>query len=271
MVQSDVNIPIKPVARLGVNYEIAQATNVRASYGQAYRFPSIAEKYVQTERSGIRVAPNRQIKPETGWSAELGINQGLKISDWKGYIDFAGFVTEYSNMIEFQLQTDAGIYFKSVNIRDARISGVEVSTTGQGSLFGFPTNIMFGYTYLYPVNLNDTTSKDDNSHILKYRYQHTAKADIESTIKIVTLGAMVKYNSFMKNIDNTLSLINGVNDFRKMHDDGSVVVDFRLGVDVLEGTEVSFIAKNVFNELYTLRPAYIEAPRNYTVQLAYQF
>ncbi|PSR03834.1 MAG: hypothetical protein BRD50_05110 [Bacteroidetes bacterium SW_11_45_7] len=268
---ADIELPVKPVARFGANYEIAKATNIRASYGQAYRFPSIGEKYVETQRSGLRVAPNPDLKPETAWSAEIGINQGLKLSGWKGHVDFAGFVTEYSNMIEFQLKGDAGLYFQSVNIRDARISGVEISTMGQGSLFGFPTNIMFGYTYLYPIDLNDTSSTDNKSHILKYRTQHSAKADIETTINIVTLGAIVKYKSFMHNIDETLNLIKGVDDFRKMHDDGSIVIDIRIGLDVIQDAKISFITKNLFNELYTLRPAYIEAPRNYTVQLAYEF
>lgn len=271
VVSENIELPFKPVARLGANYEIAQSTNIRASYGQAYRFPSIGEKYVETTRSGLRVAPNPALKPETAWSGEIGINQGIKLSGWKGYLDFAGFITEYSNMIEFQLQGDAGLYFQSVNIRDARISGVEISTMGQGSLFGFPTNIMFGYTYLYPIDLNDTTSNNDKSHILKYRTQHSAKADIETTINMVTVGAVVKYKSFMHNIDETLNLISGVDDFRKMHDEGSIVVDFRIGVDVIEDAKISFITKNVFNELYTLRPAYIEAPRNYSLQLAYEF
>ena len=37
----------KPVVRAGANYQAGEATFFRASYGQAYRFPTISEKYLQ--------------------------------------------------------------------------------------------------------------------------------------------------------------------------------------------------------------------------------
>ena len=41
------------------------------------------------------------MKPETGWAAELGFKQGVKIGEWKGMIDISGFVNQYDNMMEF--------------------------------------------------------------------------------------------------------------------------------------------------------------------------
>ena len=34
-------------------------------------------------------------------SAEVGIKQGIKIDEWKGFIDVAAFVMQYEDMIEF--------------------------------------------------------------------------------------------------------------------------------------------------------------------------
>ncbi|MFN6037917.1 MAG: TonB-dependent receptor, partial [Bacteroidota bacterium] len=42
------NLPIQPVARLGTNYQLAKYTFARASFGQGYRFPSVAEKFINT-------------------------------------------------------------------------------------------------------------------------------------------------------------------------------------------------------------------------------
>lgn len=76
-------LPFQPVIRAGVNYQAFEYTFIRASYGQGYRFPTIAEKYVSTSLSAIEVFPNPQVQPESGWSAELGVKQGFKIG--KGF------------------------------------------------------------------------------------------------------------------------------------------------------------------------------------------
>src|SRR6185295_1918190 len=76
-------------------------TYLRASYGQGYRFPSVAEKFITTTVGGLNVFPNTTLQPETGWSSEIGIKQGIKIKEWNGYIDVAAFRTEFQNMMEF--------------------------------------------------------------------------------------------------------------------------------------------------------------------------
>ncbi|MBK8472015.1 MAG: TonB-dependent receptor [Sphingobacteriales bacterium] len=100
----------KPVFRAGLNYEVAKYTFLRVSWGQGYRFPTIAEKYVRTDLGeyvvgGIPIElgifPNINLKSETGWSAELGIKQGLQLGDWRGFIDVTGFINQYNDMMEF--------------------------------------------------------------------------------------------------------------------------------------------------------------------------
>ena len=74
----DLNIPFQPVFRVGGTYQPMEYTFIRGSYGQGYRFPSIAEKYIQTFVGGLNIFPNAQIRPEYGWSGEIGIKQDLK-------------------------------------------------------------------------------------------------------------------------------------------------------------------------------------------------
>ncbi|MBT5859427.1 MAG: TonB-dependent receptor, partial [Flavobacteriales bacterium] len=75
----------KPVFRTGANYQIAEATYLRTSWGQGFRFPSMAEMFISTNYSGIEIYANPELKPETGWSTEIGIKQGLKFGNWMGY------------------------------------------------------------------------------------------------------------------------------------------------------------------------------------------
>ena len=90
-----------PVFRAGLNYQLGESTFIRSSWGQGYRFPSMAELFVSTNASGIEIYSNPELKPETGWSAEIGLKQNLKINNWNGSIDVAGFVMRYNDMMEF--------------------------------------------------------------------------------------------------------------------------------------------------------------------------
>ena len=81
--QKALNIPFQPVFRLGGTYHPLEYTFIRASYGQGYRFPSIAEKYISTFVGGLNIFPNQNIQPEYGWSSEIGIKQGFQINNFK--------------------------------------------------------------------------------------------------------------------------------------------------------------------------------------------
>jgi outer membrane receptor protein involved in Fe transport len=149
-----IKSPVEPLFRIGLNFQATEGTFIRASFGQGYRFPAIAEKFVQTARSGAYAVPNFNLKPENGWSAELGIKQGVKISKWMFFADLAGFVNRYSNMIEFvSLPKDSSpvpvpsgyfIIAQAQNYTRAMIMGVEVSAIGTGKIFGVPLNFLVG-------------------------------------------------------------------------------------------------------------------------------
>ena len=158
--------PVLPVARVGLNFEIRKYNYIRASFGQAFRVPSIAERFVTYELAGIQILPNHDIRPERGWTAELGYKRSLKIGNWLGYLDAVVFWTEFRDMIEFTFginidnsKTPPAIvpYFQSQNVSRARIFGWEVSAYGEGNIGPVNFTTMVGYTYFYGVDLNDTT------------------------------------------------------------------------------------------------------------------
>ncbi|MGZ3931792.1 MAG: TonB-dependent receptor, partial [Bacteroidia bacterium] len=143
------DLPFQPVLRAGANYQLAKFTFLRASYGQGYRFPSIAEKYISTSVSVLKIYPNTALQPERGWSAEIGAKQGFKIGNFSGFLDVAGFWTEYNNMVEFVFDVyapkdkltgfafiDAVNYagFKCQNLTKAQIKGIEISVSGAGKI-----------------------------------------------------------------------------------------------------------------------------------------
>lgn len=227
----------RPVFRLGLNYEPVKYTYIRASWGQGYRFPSIAEKFITTSISIIGIYPNPQLESETGWSADLGIKQGFKISDWQGFADLSLFWTEYQNMMQFTfgdnrfegidrftgdmvIVNESG--FRSANDGDVQIPGFEFSLAGQGRLFNRKTQFIAGYTFIDPkykewtVIHKDSLPKTEgefnafyttgDENILKYRSRHTFTLDAQTDVipDKLSLGVGLRYGSYMETLDDYL-------------------------------------------------------------------
>ena len=297
----------KPVFRTGINYQAAEATYLRASWGQGYRFPSMAELFISTNQSGLEIYPNSGLKPESGWSSEIGVKQGVKIGKWMGYIDVAAFIQQYDDMMEFSFgiwggedDTLGGLGFKSINIGETQISGIEVSLNGQGKITpNLTVNLIAGYTYMNSMSLNPNTpyaygrdhglpsnngfidqsytykNTSSDTTILKYRYNHIAKADIEIIYKKISFGASARYNSFMKNIDFIFTQLGsengpipGINDAREKFKDGDLIIDIRAGYQMTKTARLGFIVNNLLNTEYMSRPANMMPPRTFAMQLA---
>jgi iron complex outermembrane receptor protein len=225
-------IEAKPVFRAGVNYEITPITFIRASWGQGYRFPTIAERYITTVvgagSSSLEIRANPTLQSETGWSAEIGIKQGFMITrNWKGFVDISGFMTQYQNMMEFTFgggdineinlitlgalnnpNNPYPLFFQSANIGNTNVIGGEISVIGMGKIGTVDVNILSGYTVIDP-RFKDFTPlqqllSSDSSNILKYRSRHNVKFDIEAFFlkkNNLSIGFSLNYNSRMIAID----------------------------------------------------------------------
>lgn len=273
----------RPVFRIGANYRVGEASFFRASWGQGYRFPTVAEKFIRTNAGFIRVLPNPSLGSETGWSAELGVKQGFRISSFEGFIDLAGFISKYQDMIEFNF---IGQGFKSVNIGGTNIKGFEATIAGRGEILGVPVSLLTGYTYVDPefeefgldapegsqALFNAQSSSEMNTNILKYRSKHLFKFDLEGNYKGFFLGTEVFYNSQLVAIDNLFEvLLSGVRSFREEHSNGYTLLNLRTGYEFSDGVRLTLLLNNTANIEYTTRPALMEAPRNLTARVDYKF
>ena len=219
----------KPIFRVGVNYQIVRTyTSLRASFGQGYRFPTIGERYIMTRVGDYGFYPNPNLKSETCWNAELGVQQMFKLLGIEGMIDVAGYYQRYNNYVEFflgpwldpKLQPSAlkRYGFEFFNTGNARIAGVDLSIMGQAKMGkNFKYSFYFAYTYSNPKVLDTNyvfvetaakaydymnTSSDVTGQIMKYRLEHVLKADINMTFfDCFTLGASAQHYSMMKNVD----------------------------------------------------------------------
>lgn len=277
----------KPVWRFGMNYQAFDYTFFRASYGQGYRFPTIAEKFIFTDVGGFSVVPNPDLTSETAWSTELGLKQGFKVSSFEGFLDVSAFWTRYNNMMEFNLLRVPGINitgFQSLNIGDTRINGYEISLTGRGRFGEFETQVLAGYLNIDPRFLNfDPTSSptgeltigqinannsSSDEPILKYRSRESFKIDVQTSYRRFTVGGAFFYASHQEAIDAIFNLIiPGLAEFREENDTGYRYLNARMSYQINQQLKVSLLMNNVFNSLYILRPGLMEAPRNLTLRV----
>lgn len=299
---SSFSVPFYPVLRTGIHYEVAKYTHLRASFGQGIRYPSVAERYTQTSVGALNIFPNSTLTPEIGWAAEIGFKQGVKIGNWKGMLDVSGFINQYQNMIEFMfgiynpsniiLSTDPNspgyinkwVGFKAVNAEAARITGVDFSFNSMGKIGEFEILTLLGYTYMNPISMNKdsaylATYSLPGSNLLKYRFKHLAKADVEVNYKKYSVGFSCRYNSFMKNIDKIFEepiagstyILPGLKAYRENFNKGSLVFDVRVGYKFSDKYRLGFMVNNILNTEYTSRPGDVQAPRNYALQIQMKF
>ena len=237
----------------------------------------------------------RTLEPEDGFSSELGIRQGLELGKWKGWLDVSAFLNRYNNMMEFAFAQWGrtgdplnGFGFSSVNVGNTEIKGIEVSMNGSGLLGKkVKLDLLAGYTYMDPRQLSYTDfyvqnvdEYDDQAHLgsdssnfLKYRYRHLARFDADATYGSWSLGASARYNSFMVNIDKIFTYgfvyppFGSVKHYRDHRTSGDLVVDARIGWRINPQWKAAFICKNVFNYIFMQRPADMQPPRTFVIQV----
>jgi iron complex outermembrane receptor protein len=294
-------LPIYPILRFGGHYELKNSTHLRVSFGQGIRFPAVAERYISTSVGGLRIFQNPDLLAERGWAAELGLKQIVMVGEWKAMLDVAGFINAYDNMTEFAFgifkpdtmallqTTDPSainylynwVGFQAQNAERARITGIEFSMNSSGKIGEVEVLTLLGYTYMNPISLNTNpmytaTFSDTTGSMLKYRFKHLAKVDIECNYKKFGIGFSARYNSYMRNIDLAFEqgiigqeILVGMVNYRAQFNKGVPVFDLRFNYNITEAFKCNLILNNFTNAEYVTRPGAIQAPRNFVVQLQY--
>jgi outer membrane cobalamin receptor len=275
---------IVPVFRTGVNWQVAEYTFLRASFGQGYRYPSIAEKFATTTLGSVRIFPSPFVKAESGWSAETGIKQGIMLGHVMGEGDLSLFFSQNSDMIEyiFGIHQDpitgvSDVGFKATNVEQSRVYGAELEILLAGSFGEFEITATGGYTFVYPIEFNAYTHQNTDIY-LKYRRKHTAKLSLNTSWKRLELGFDFYARSKTLNIDDVFVnpetrelILPGFYDYWLLHNTGYFLMDANTGFRLIETLKISLAVKNVTNAEYMGRPGDIQPQRNYSLRLSGKF
>lgn len=299
------SVAAKPVFRAGLNFQAMEATWLRASMGQGFRFPTIAEKFIRTGLGPLQVYPNNDLRPETAINIEAGLKQGVQLGGVQGFLDVAAFFQEYDDFVEFTFgqwgastEALAGNGFRSLNTGRSRVSGWEVSWMGRAKLGASTIDMLAGYTYTNPVSLTpdylysvvtnangdtvggasyNNTSRDTTGNVLKYRSQNLVRLDAEWRKGNWFVGLSARYQSALRNIDQAwltfeeLGVVDwGLQTWLDNNPTLPWIWDFRAGYNVAENHKLSLVVSNLTNAEYSIRPLAIEAPRLVNVVYTYE-
>ena len=269
------------IYKAGLNYQLHDFTFLRLSYGQGYRYPTIVERFISTEFGNFSIFSNPVLKPETGWSSEIGVKQGFRVLGFEGFLDAALFLQRYNDMLEFTFVTVGTQFgFQSQNIGNTEIYGIDLSVSGKVDIGDLSIFAFGGYTFTNPTyrdfednfKITTTLSDSDSTNVLKYRTKHLFKMDAEATYrKNISLGVAVLGASHMINIDKILEQqIPGTQDYRALNNKGYTILNLRTSYKWKQ-TKFSLLVNNVLNSEYTVRPAELQPPRSLSVRLDQKF
>lgn len=266
-----------PVFRTGINWQAGEYTFLRASFGQGYRYPSIAEKFASTTLGSVNIFPNPEVLSESGWSAEVGIKQGLQLGRFTGQGDLSLFLSQNTNLIEYYLSIYEGkTGFKATNIEQSRIYGGEMEMIINGNFGRVNTTISGGYTYIYPAEINKITNRNTGDY-LKYRRKHSGKLTINTTWKKLVGEMSLFARSKILRIDDFFLqevgelILPGFPGYWVGHNTGYFMADAVAGYKITDRLTISFAAKNFTNTEYMGRPADIQPQRNFSLRISGKF
>jgi outer membrane receptor protein involved in Fe transport len=308
----------KPVFNAGLSYELKRKNYLRFGFGQSFRVPSVAERFVKeaitslnlgSEVITVYAGPNPDIKPEEGYTFELGYKKIFESPKFRMQIDAAVFYQYFNNMTEFVFSSnhvdplDGSTYwgFQMQNISKARIFGWETSLSGTKNFKKVDLDFHAGYTYNYAANAEADPSlgnffnvvknsfkafnlyrQNQNVNlappeilqsILRYRFRHTVKSDFNITYEKVSFGTNIRYYGYIDAVDEIFAfVIPGIRDYRNSKNQkGDWIFDARINYQFTEVFSAGFIIRNLFNRDYQIRPAKPDAPRNYSLQARIKF
>lgn len=273
-----------PLFRTGVNYRLADLSFLRASFGQGYRYPSIAEKHAATTLGAVRIFPNPQVQPESGWNSELAIKQGLISETIDGLVDLAFFYSQNTAMIEYvfgihydPFADDFGLGFQSTNIEHSRVYGLELELLLNIRGNRLHHQINGGYVLMYPVEFNPGTNRNTGEY-LKFRRKHAASLHLTSSYRKLSAGLHMVARSHILDIDDVFvnpatreGILPGFFEYWTKNNSGYFVGDVSLAYQLSRQYRVSLAVKNFTNTEYMGRPGDIQPHRHVSIRFSGSF
>ena len=250
----DATVERKLSPKFTLAVPLSEATTLRATYGQGFRVPGLAERFVNN-RDFLPIVSNLDLLPETSTSYEVGLRSGFEAPRLGAFsVDVAAFWNQYRRLIEAKFITLQEA-FQFVNLTRARVRGVETVLEAAG--FTDRLRLQLAHTFL---DADDLTEEEPRP--LVYRSRHLVQAALTAQVAAFELGVDYRFASEPERIDTDFAIfVPDAAETVPTH-----VVDARLAYERAP-FRVAFLVDNLLDYYYIERPAILAPPRHATLQL----
>lgn len=134
---------------LNVAYRVLPGSRLRAAVQRSYRAPTLSELYYFP-------GGNPDLKPETGWSGEVGARQDFRKNGWQASVDATAFYRDIRDWIIWY----GGAIWTPHNIARVNTKGIEVEAEGRRLFSGNEIGLRSGFTYMQAQTVESAVPND---------------------------------------------------------------------------------------------------------------
>lgn len=150
---NDTIVPFLP--SVGISYQpfLQQLFTINATWARNFHFPSLNDLYWTP-------GGNRNLKPESGWNAELSLRKKSNSSEkkWQYDLDVTGFYGEIEDWILWA-PTDKG-YWEANNLKSVIHKGIESQVQLGYQFKKWKTSLNLSYSYIESTNASTNLEND---------------------------------------------------------------------------------------------------------------
>jgi iron complex outermembrane receptor protein len=219
-------------------WKVLPDTTVRGSVGHAFRAPTLYELYRSWVSGSTTTLSNPDLKPETVWAYELGVDQFL--FDKKTRLAVVGYWNDIEDMIYFRTE---GNTKTRTNIGEARTYGVELEAeqklTDWLSVWG-------NFTYTHARIEDNPTDPESEGKKVTGIPEYAWSAGVDATYKWCRASLMGRYyDKIYGNSDNSDTAEGVYGSYEP-----AFFLDAKVTVSPLKWMEVSLSVENILDEEY---------------------
>ncbi|MFH0889041.1 MAG: TonB-dependent receptor [Planctomycetota bacterium] len=253
--------------RAGVVYHFSERTSIRSAVGKGYRAPTVSDLFLPTTSYGpMTFQGNPNLKPETLWSYELGIDHNFSAGGGSasgGNDGISSRLTIFQSSLEnaWDYMKDPDNVYRPHNVTKMLINGVEAETNYRiiKGLEGF-----INYTYndaKYKSDENNPAIKDNYvEEIPRFQSSLGLRFQPDNSNTIINLKIKGTGNRYT-DPENT-----GQNKLAK-----HLVTDIGISTDMNKNSSFFISAHNLFNRVYKEVIEYYEPERWFETGLSIKF
>lgn len=230
-------------------YNPFEGTVLRTSVGKAFAVPTIYNLFrTWTTSTGVTYHGNPNLKPETSWSWDIGVEQRL----WKGALVKATYFENYVDDLIYRKTVDAQnqVY---INVGKAEIKGVELAAEQK---FDFGLRLFANYTYNNSKIVKNSIKPESEGKQLTLTPKGMFNIGGEWAMGLFSARLVGRYASKRYNDDLNRDTVNHVYSSYDPYFIADVKLSYKLTMFGVSGI-ASFAVDNIFNRNYF---SYYKAP-----------